>query len=76
MLRAASRKVEMMYPRLPPETARRLAHGPRPMAMPPDDFMAPELLGVEPIELPGGHFPMVEDPDGLAALPGCFSPGR
>jgi pimeloyl-ACP methyl ester carboxylesterase len=29
-------------------------------------FMARELLGVEPIELPGGHFPMAEDPDGLA----------
>ncbi|HEX6116954.1 MAG TPA: alpha/beta hydrolase [Solirubrobacterales bacterium] len=29
-------------------------------------FMARELLGVEPIEIPGGHFPMVEDPDGLA----------
>jgi pimeloyl-ACP methyl ester carboxylesterase len=31
-------------------------------------FMARELLGVEPIELPGGHFAMVEDPDGLAAV--------
>ena len=31
-------------------------------------FMARELLEVEPIELQGGHFPMVEDPDGLAAL--------
>ena len=29
-------------------------------------FMARELLGVEPIELPGGHFPMAEDPAGLA----------
>jgi pimeloyl-ACP methyl ester carboxylesterase len=28
-------------------------------------FMAREVLGVEPIELPGGHFPMAEDPDGL-----------
>jgi pimeloyl-ACP methyl ester carboxylesterase len=26
-------------------------------------FVAEELLGVAPIELPGGHFPMVEDPD-------------
>jgi pimeloyl-ACP methyl ester carboxylesterase len=25
-------------------------------------FMARELLGVEPIELPGGHFPMLEAP--------------
>ena len=31
-------------------------------------FMARELLGVEPIEIPGGHFPMLEDPEGLADL--------
>jgi pimeloyl-ACP methyl ester carboxylesterase len=31
-------------------------------------FMARELLGVEPIEIPGGHFPMAEDPDGLGDL--------
>jgi pimeloyl-ACP methyl ester carboxylesterase len=31
-------------------------------------FMARELLGVEPIEIPGGHFPMVEDPAALADL--------
>lgn len=31
-------------------------------------FMARELLGVEPLELPGGHFPMVEDPEALADL--------
>ena len=31
-------------------------------------FMARELLGIEPIEIPGGHFPMAEDPDGLAEL--------
>jgi pimeloyl-ACP methyl ester carboxylesterase len=31
-------------------------------------FMARELLGVEPIEIPGGHFPMVEDPSALADL--------
>jgi pimeloyl-ACP methyl ester carboxylesterase len=31
-------------------------------------FMARELLGIEPIEIPGGHFPMVEDPDALAGL--------
>jgi pimeloyl-ACP methyl ester carboxylesterase len=29
-------------------------------------FMAREFLGVEPIEIPGGHFPMAEDPEGLA----------
>jgi len=33
-----------------------------------EHFMAEELLGVEPIEIPGGHFPMLEDPDGLAEL--------
>jgi pimeloyl-ACP methyl ester carboxylesterase len=31
-------------------------------------FMARELLAVEPIEIPGGHFPMAEDPGGLADL--------
>ena len=31
-------------------------------------FMARELLGVDPIEIPGGHFPMVEDPAALADL--------
>lgn len=29
---------------------------------------ARERLGVEPIEIPGGHFPMAEDPEALAAL--------
>jgi pimeloyl-ACP methyl ester carboxylesterase len=31
-------------------------------------FMAKELLGVEPIEFQSGHFPMVEDPVGVAEL--------
>jgi pimeloyl-ACP methyl ester carboxylesterase len=31
-------------------------------------FMARELLGIEPLELPGGHFPMAEDPESLADL--------
>jgi pimeloyl-ACP methyl ester carboxylesterase len=31
-------------------------------------FMARELLGIEPIEIPGGHFPMVENPAALAEL--------
>jgi pimeloyl-ACP methyl ester carboxylesterase len=31
-------------------------------------FMARELLAVEPIEIPGGHFPMAEDPGALAEL--------
>jgi pimeloyl-ACP methyl ester carboxylesterase len=31
-------------------------------------FMARELLGIEPVEISGGHFPMVEDPETLADL--------
>jgi pimeloyl-ACP methyl ester carboxylesterase len=31
-------------------------------------FMARELLGIDPIEIPGGHFPMLEDPDALTDL--------
>jgi pimeloyl-ACP methyl ester carboxylesterase len=31
-------------------------------------FMARKLLGIEPIEIPGGHFPMLEDPAALAEL--------
>lgn len=31
-------------------------------------FVARELLGVEPIAIAGGHFPMAEDPEGLADL--------
>jgi pimeloyl-ACP methyl ester carboxylesterase len=29
-------------------------------------FAARELLDVEPVEIPGGHFPMIENPDALA----------
>jgi pimeloyl-ACP methyl ester carboxylesterase len=38
-------------------------------------FMARELLGIEPIEIPGGHFPMVEDPDALGDLLGRLASG-
>lgn len=31
-------------------------------------FVAREVLGVDPIEIPTGHFPMAEDPEGLAEL--------
>jgi pimeloyl-ACP methyl ester carboxylesterase len=31
-------------------------------------FIARELLHVQPVELPGGHFPMIERPDELAGL--------
>ncbi len=88
--------IEVMYARLPPESARALAQHLRPMAMPPDEhplrehpdvpsalvyaaddelfepaferFMARELLGIDPIELQGGHFVMVEDPGAVAEL--------
>jgi pimeloyl-ACP methyl ester carboxylesterase len=39
-------------------------------------FMAEELLGVDPIELRSGHFPMVEDPDGLAETLDRLAPDR
>lgn len=39
-------------------------------------FMAREVLGVEPIEIPGGHFPMVEDPDALSDLLSRLARGR
>lgn len=31
-------------------------------------FMARRLLGIEPIEMTGGHFPMLEDPGALAEV--------
>ena len=31
-------------------------------------FMARERLGVEPVELPGGHFPMIEVPGRLTSI--------
>jgi pimeloyl-ACP methyl ester carboxylesterase len=37
-------------------------------------FMARELLGVEPTELSGGHFPMFEMPDRLTAVLGDLAP--
>jgi pimeloyl-ACP methyl ester carboxylesterase len=36
-------------------------------------FMARELLGIEPIEISGGHFPMIEDPAALAEVLDCVS---
>lgn len=38
-------------------------------------FMARELIGVEPIEIAGGHFPMAEDPEGLAEVLGRVAVG-
>jgi pimeloyl-ACP methyl ester carboxylesterase len=51
-----------------PEVARALIYTSEDEFFQPDweRFMAREVLGVEPIEIPGGHFPMVEDPEGLA----------
>ena len=37
-------------------------------------FMARGLLGIEPIEIPGGHFPMLEDPGGLTELLDSLAP--
>jgi pimeloyl-ACP methyl ester carboxylesterase len=88
--------IAAMYPRLPRDTARRLANRLRPGAFPVGDyplsehpdiatalvytsddefftpewerFVARELLAIEPTEIPGGHFPMIERPDELAEL--------
>jgi pimeloyl-ACP methyl ester carboxylesterase len=88
--------ISAMYPRLPADTALRLASRLRPGASPVGDyplaehpdvgtaliyasddefftpewerFVARELLAIEPIEISGGHFPMIERPDGLADL--------
>jgi pimeloyl-ACP methyl ester carboxylesterase len=96
--------ITAMYPRLPRETARRLANCLRPGAFPVGDyplvehpkvataliytsddefftpewerFVARELLGVEPIEISGGHFPMIEDPDRLAGVLDILAPSR
>jgi pimeloyl-ACP methyl ester carboxylesterase len=38
-------------------------------------FMAGEVFGVEPIEIPGGHFPMAESPETLAQLLDRVAPG-
>lgn len=38
-------------------------------------FAAREGLGIEPIEIPGGHFPMAEDPAGLAEVLDRLAPG-
>jgi pimeloyl-ACP methyl ester carboxylesterase len=37
---------------------------------------ARDRLGLEPIEIPGGHFPMAEDPEALAALLDRLAGGR
>ena len=38
-------------------------------------FMAQDVFGIEPIEIPGGHFPMAEDPAALAELLDRVAPG-
>jgi pimeloyl-ACP methyl ester carboxylesterase len=88
--------IDVMYRRLPRDTARALAERLQPMAPAPDEYpllahpdvptvvvyatddelfepavqreRGQALPGEEPIEIPGGHFPMVEDPDALVAL--------
>jgi pimeloyl-ACP methyl ester carboxylesterase len=37
-------------------------------------YIARELLRIDPIELPGGHFPMLEDPAGLARVLATIAP--
>jgi pimeloyl-ACP methyl ester carboxylesterase len=37
-------------------------------------LMARDVLGIDPIEIPGGHFPMAEDPAGLAELLAGLAP--
>jgi pimeloyl-ACP methyl ester carboxylesterase len=31
-----------------------------------EQYVARDVLGIEPVELPGGHFPMIENPERLA----------
>jgi pimeloyl-ACP methyl ester carboxylesterase len=38
-------------------------------------FLAREVLGVDPIQIPGGHFAMAEDPEALADLLDSLAPG-
>ena len=54
----------------PPDNPTVLIYAAEDEAFEPDwhRFMARELLGIEAIEIPGGHFPMAEDPDALADL--------
>jgi pimeloyl-ACP methyl ester carboxylesterase len=100
----ADAAIAAMYPRLPLETARRLAHRLRPGASPigayplsdhpdvptaliytmDDEFFTPEweryvareVLGIEPIGIAGGHFPMIEDPEALAELLDGLASGK
>jgi pimeloyl-ACP methyl ester carboxylesterase len=53
-----------------PEVPTALIYGSEDELFDPDfeRFMARELLGVDPIELSSGHFPMLEDPDALSEL--------
>jgi pimeloyl-ACP methyl ester carboxylesterase len=37
--------------------------------------IAQEILGVDPIEIQGGHFPMLESPEALAELLSSIPPG-
>ena len=74
----AEELADHLRPAAPPPGEFPLANpyeGPTALIFAPDDeffepgwerFVAREILGVEPIEIPGGHFPMAEDPDALA----------
>jgi pimeloyl-ACP methyl ester carboxylesterase len=54
----------------PPDVATSLIYASEDEFFEPDweRYMARELLGVEPIEIRGGHFPMAEDPECLAEV--------
>ncbi|HVG67740.1 MAG TPA: alpha/beta hydrolase [Gaiellales bacterium] len=54
----------------PPEVPTALIYTTDDEFFPPEweRFIAREVLHVEPIEIPGGHFPMLEDPAALAML--------
>ena len=77
---AARRLASHLRPMAPEAAGRPRARAPRPptaVVIGLDDELfdpsseraaAREKLGIDPIEIPGGHFPMAEDPAALAAL--------
>jgi pimeloyl-ACP methyl ester carboxylesterase len=76
----AANAATTLRPGAPPEGDYPLEHHPDvPRALvyaAKDEFFEPdwerwaarELLGVEPVDIPGGHFPMLEDPGSLGVL--------
>jgi pimeloyl-ACP methyl ester carboxylesterase len=62
----------------PPDVATALIYTTDDEFFPPEweRFVAREVLGVDPIELPGGHFPMLERPEELADLLDRLAPAE